>query len=152
MDFIDLKTQYSRIKTSVDSRIHKVLDHGQYVLGPEVSELEQRLAAYVGAKHCIGVASGTDALLISLMALDIGPGDEVITAPFTFFATAEMIALVGAKPVFVDIDRDTYNLDPGKLQAAITPRTKAIMPVSLYGQCPDIDAINEIACRNDLPV
>jgi UDP-2-acetamido-2-deoxy-ribo-hexuluronate aminotransferase len=152
MDFIDLKTQYSRVKDSVDSRIHKVLDHGQYVLGPEVGELEQRLATYVGSKHCIGVASGTDALLIALMALDIGPGDEVITVPFTFFATAEMIALVGAKPVFIDIERDTYNMDAGKLEAAITPRTKAIMPVSLYGQCPDIDAINAIACRNELPV
>ena len=152
MDFIDLKTQYRRLKPSVDSRIAKVLEHGQYILGPEVVELEQRLAAYVGSKHCIGVASGTDALLISLMALDIGPGDEVITTPFTFFATAEMIALVGAKPVFVDIDRGTYNMDASKLEAAITPRTKAIMPVSLYGQCPDIDAINTIACRNELPV
>ncbi len=152
MDFIDLKTQYGRVKTSVDARIHKVLGHGQYILGPEVLELEQRLAAYVGSKHCIGVASGTDALLISLLALDIGPGDEVISVPFTFFATAETIALTGAKPVFVDIDRSTYNMDPAKLQAAITPRTKAIMPVSLYGQCPDIDAINEIACRNELPV
>ncbi len=152
MDFIDLKTQYSRLKSSVDERIHKVLEHGQYVMGPEVVELERQLAEYVGTKHCLGVASGTDALLMALMALDIGPGDEVITVPFTFFATAEMIALIGAKPVFVDIDRATYNLDPARLQAAITPRTKAIMPVSLYGQCPDIDAINEIACRNELPV
>jgi UDP-2-acetamido-2-deoxy-ribo-hexuluronate aminotransferase len=152
MDFIDLKTQYRRLKPSVDSRIAKVLEHGQYILGPEVVELEQRLAAYVGSKHCIGVASGTDALLMALMALDIGPGDEVITVPFTFFATAEMIALVGARPVFVDIDRGTYNLDASKLEAAITPRTKAIMPVSLYGQCPDIDAINAIACRHELPV
>ena len=151
MDFIDLKTQYRRLKPSVDSRISKVLEHGQYILGPEVAELEQSLAAYVGSKHCIGVASGTDALLISLLALDIGPGDEVITVPFTFFATAEMIALAGAKPVFVDIDRGTYNMDAAKLEAAITPRTKAIMPVSLYGQCPDIDAINTIACRNGLP-
>lgn len=152
MDFIDLKTQYRRLKPSVDARIAKVLEHGQYILGPEVAELEQRLAAYVGSRHCIGVASGTDALLIALLALDIGPGDEVITVPFTFFATAEMIALVGAKPVFVDIDRGTYNMDAAKLEAAITPRTKAIMPVSLYGQCPDIDAINTIACRNELPV
>jgi UDP-2-acetamido-2-deoxy-ribo-hexuluronate aminotransferase len=152
MDFIDLKTQYSRIKTSVDARIHGVLEHGQYVMGPEVVELEKQLAEYVGAKHCLGVASGTDALLMALMALDIGPGDEVITVPFTFFATAEMIALIGAKPVFVDIERNSYNMDPAKLEAAITPRTKAIMPVSLYGQCPDIDAINTIACRNELPV
>jgi UDP-2-acetamido-2-deoxy-ribo-hexuluronate aminotransferase len=152
MDFIDLKTQYSRLKSSVDARIHGVLEHGQYVMGPEVVELEKQLAEYVGAKHCIGVASGTDALLMALMALDIGPGDEVITVPFTFFATAEMIALIGARPVFVDIDRSTYNMDPSKLEAAITPRTKAIMPVSLYGQCPDIDAINAIACRHRLPV
>jgi UDP-2-acetamido-2-deoxy-ribo-hexuluronate aminotransferase len=129
-----------------------VLEHGQYIMGPEIAELEQQLAEYVGAKHCLGVASGTDALLMALMALDIGPGDEVITVPFTFFATAEMITLVGARPVFVDIDRRTYNMDPARLQAAITPRTRAIMPVSLYGQCADIDAINEIACRNELPV
>lgn len=152
MDFIDLKTQYGRIKASVDGRIHKVLEHGQYVMGPECVELERQLAEYVGAKHCLGVASGTDALLMALMALDIGPGDEVITVPFTFFATAEMIALAGAKPVFVDIDPVTYNMDPSRLQAAITPRTKAIMPVSLYGQCADIDAINAIACGNELPV
>jgi len=152
MDFIDLKTQYCRLKSSIDARIHGVLEHGQYVMGPEVVELERQLAEYVGSKHCIGVASGTDALLMALMALDIGPGDEVITVPFTFFATAEMIALIGAKPVFVDIDRSTYNLDASKLEAAITPRTKAIMPVSLYGQCADIDAINTIACRNGLPV
>lgn len=152
MDFIDLKTQYKRIKPSVDARIARVLEHGQYVQGPEVAELEKQLAAYVGSKHCVGVASGTDALLIALMALDIKPGDEVITVPFTFFATAEMIALVGARPVFVDIDPRTYNLDPAQLQAAITPRTRAIMPVSLYGQCADMDAINAIACRNELPV
>ncbi|MCE3285378.1 MAG: DegT/DnrJ/EryC1/StrS aminotransferase, partial [Steroidobacteraceae bacterium] len=152
MDFIDLKTQYRRLKPSIDSRIAKVLEHGQYVMGPEVGELEQRLAEYVGARHCVGVASGTDALLIALMALDIGAGDEVITVPFTFFATAEMIALIGAKPVFVDIDRASYNMDPAKLDAAITPRTKAIMPVSLYGQCPDLDAINEIARAHGVPV
>jgi UDP-2-acetamido-2-deoxy-ribo-hexuluronate aminotransferase len=152
MDFIDLKTQYSRLKPSVDARIQAVLAHGQYVLGPEVVELEQQLAAYVGSKHAIGVSSGTDALLMALMALDVGPGDEVVTVPFTFFATAEVIALLGARPVFVDVDRQTYNMDPAKLEAAITPRTKAIMPVSLYGQCPDIDAINAIACGNELPV
>ena len=116
MDFIDLKTQYRRLKPSVDARIARVLEHGQYVIGPEVAELEQQLAEYVGTKHCIGVASGTDALLMALMALDIGPGDEVITVPFTFFATAEMIALVGARPVFVDIDRRTYNMDPAQLR------------------------------------
>ncbi|HEX7374772.1 MAG TPA: DegT/DnrJ/EryC1/StrS family aminotransferase, partial [Steroidobacteraceae bacterium] len=152
MDFIDLKTQYRRIKASVDGRIARVLEHGQYVMGPEVTELEQRLAAYVGSKHCVAVASGTDALLIALMALDVGPGDEVITVPFTFFATAEMIALIGARPVFVEIDPRTYNMDPARLETAITPRTRAIMPVSLYGQCADFDAINAIASRHQLPV
>lgn len=152
MDFIDLKTQYRRIKPSVDARIARVLEHGQYVMGPEVTELEQSLARYCGTKHCIAVASGTDALLIALLALDIKPGDEVITAPFTFFATAEMIALIGARPVFVDIDPRTYNLDPARLEAAITSRTKAIMPVSLYGQCADFDAINAIAAKHRLPV
>jgi UDP-2-acetamido-2-deoxy-ribo-hexuluronate aminotransferase len=114
--------------------------------------LEKTLAEYVGAKHCIAASSGTDTLLIALMALDIGPGDEVITTPFTFFATGEMIAIAGAKPVFVDIDPRTYNLDPAEIEAAITPRTKAIMPVSLYGQCADFEAINAIACRHNLPV
>ena len=152
MDFIDLKTQYRRIKPSVDARIARVLEHGQYVMGPEVTELEQVLARYCGTKHCVAVSSGTDALLIALMALDVAPGDEVITAPFTFFATAEMIALIGARPVFVDIDPRTWNLDPAKLEAAITPRTRAIMPVSLYGQCADFDAINAIASRHGLPV
>ncbi len=152
MQFIDLKTQYRRIQPSVDARIHNVLEHGAYVMGPEVTELEQVLAKYCGTKHCVSVASGTDALMIALMALDIGPGDEVITAPFTFFASAEVIALVGATPVFVDVDPRTYNLDPAQLQAAITPRTRAIMPVSLYGQCADFDVINDIACRNNLPV
>jgi UDP-2-acetamido-2-deoxy-ribo-hexuluronate aminotransferase len=152
MDFIDLKSQYRRIKPSVDARVARVLEHGQYILGPEVTELEAALAAYVGTKHCVAASSGTDTLLIALMALDIGPGDEVITAPFTFFATGEMIALLGAVPVFVDIDPRTYNMDPSAVSAAITPRTKAIMPVSLYGQCADLDAINEVACRHGLLV
>jgi UDP-2-acetamido-2-deoxy-ribo-hexuluronate aminotransferase len=152
MDFIDLKTQYRRVRDSMNARIQAVLDHGQYVLGAETVELEQRLAAYVGVKHCIGASSGTDTLLIALMALDIGPGDEVITSPFTFIATGEMIALAGAKPVFVDIDRKTYNIDPTLIERAITPRTKAIMPVSLYGQCADFDAINAIAKKHNLPV
>jgi UDP-2-acetamido-2-deoxy-ribo-hexuluronate aminotransferase len=145
MQFIDLKTQQARIKDQIDSRIQDVLRHGQYIMGPEIKELEDKLAAYVGVKHCITVASGTDALLIAMMALGIGPGDEVITTPFTFIATGEMIALLGAKPVFVDIDPLTYNLDPNLIEAAITPRTRAIMPVSLYGQCADFDAINAIA-------
>lgn len=152
MEFIDLKTQYRQLKLAIDRRIQTVLDHGTYIMGPEVAELEGQLAAYVGAKHCVAVASGTDALLIAMMALGVQAGDEIITTPFTFIATGEMIALIGAKPVFVDIDAKTYNLDPAKLEAAITPRTKAIMPVSLYGQCADFDAINEIACKHGLPV
>ena len=152
MDFIDLKTQYRALKPSIDARIQKVLDHGQYVLGPEVAELETLLAKYVGAKHCITVASGTEALLIALMAKGIGPGDEVITTPFTFVATAEVIVLVGAKPVFVDIEPDTCNIDVTKIEAKITPRTRAIMPVSLYGQCADMDEMNAIAKRHGLCV
>jgi UDP-2-acetamido-2-deoxy-ribo-hexuluronate aminotransferase len=152
MDFIDLKTQYRTMKASIDARIQKVLDHGQYVLGPEVAELEQRLASYVGAKHAVACASGTDALLIALMALDVKPGDEVITCPFTFVATVEMIVLVGAKPVLVDVQPDTCNLDPSLLERAITPRTRAIMPVALYGQPADMDEINAIAAQRGLAV
>jgi UDP-2-acetamido-2-deoxy-ribo-hexuluronate aminotransferase len=152
MDFIDLKTQYRRIKPSVDSRIARVLEHGQYILGPEVTELEAVLARYAGTKHCVAASSGTDTLLIALMALGIGPGDEVITVPFTFFATGEMIALAGATPVFVDIDPRTYNIDPAQIEAAVTPRTRAIMPVSLYGQCADFDAIEAVASRHGLAV
>ena len=152
MQFIDLKAQYTALKTSVDARIQRVLDHGQYILGPEVKELEEQLAAFTGAKHCITVASGTEALLISLMALDLAPGDEVITTPFTFAATAETIVLAGAKPVFVDVEPDTCNLDVRLLEAAITPRTKAIMPVSLYGQVADMAEINAIAARHGLAV
>lgn len=146
--FIDLKSQYRALKTSVDARIHKVLDHGQYIMGPEVRELEGRLEAYTGARHCITVASGTEALLISLMALDIKPGDEIITTPFTFIATAEVIVLLGAVPVFVDIESDTCNINASLIEAAITPKTKAIMPVSLYGQPADMDVINAIAARH----
>lgn len=152
MQFIDLRAQYRRIEDDVNQRIRAVLEHGQYILGPEVTELEQRLAAYTGAKHCIGVSDGTTALQIALMALGVGAGDEVITTPFTFIATGEMIAIVGATPVFVDIDPLSYNIDPAKIEAVITPRTKAIMPVSLYGQCADFDAINAIAARHGLPV
>lgn len=150
--FINLKSQYEAIKPRIQARINDVLEHGQYIMGPEVSELEEKLAAYVGVKHCITASSGTDTLLIAMMALGIRAGDEVITTPFTFIATGEMIALLGAKPVFVDIDPKTYNIDPGKIAAAITPKTKAIMPVSLYGQCADMDAINAIADRHGLPV
>ena len=152
MEFIDLKSQYQRLKQEIDAGIQRVLDHGQYILGPEVAELEEKLAAYVGAKYCISVANGTDALQIAQMALGIGPGDEVITPGFTYIATAETVALLGAKPVYVDVDHRTYNLDPTLLAAAITPRTKAIVPVSLYGQCADFDAINAIAARHGIPV
>lgn len=152
IQFIDLKKQYQDIKSSIDARIQKVLDHGQYIMGSEVAELEQKLCEYTGAAHCITVASGTEALLISLMAIGIKPGDEVITTPFTFVATAEVIVLLGAKPVFVDIEPDTCNIDASKIEAAITPKTKAIMPVSLYGQPADMDEINEIASRHNLVV
>jgi UDP-2-acetamido-2-deoxy-ribo-hexuluronate aminotransferase len=152
LGFIDLAAQQHGMRGALEKSLHRVLHHGQYIMGPEVTELEAQLAAYTGSKHCITVASGTDALLIAMMALGIKPGDEVITSPFTFIATGEMIALLGAKPVFVDIDPRTYNLDPAKIEAAITPRTKAIMPVSLYGQCADFDEINAIACRHELPV
>ena len=152
MEFTDLKSQYRAIKQSVDARIQKVLDHGQYILGPEVREMEQKLEAWTGSKHCVSVASGTEALLIALMALDIKPGDEVITTPFTFVATGEMIVLLGAKAVFVDVEEDTANIDASKIAAAITPRTKAIMPVSLYGQTADMDEINAIAAKHRIPV
>lgn len=152
IEFIDLKNQQARIKTQIDAAIQRVLAHGKYILGPEVVELEERLAAYTGAKYCITVANGTDALQIAQMALGIGPGDEVITPGFTYIATAETVALLGAKPVYVDIDPRTCNLDPNLLEAAITPRTKAIIPVSLYGQCADFDAINSIAARHKIPV
>lgn len=150
--FIDLARQQQRILPEIEKRMAAVLKHGQYILGPEITELENKLAAYTGSKHCITVSSGTDALLIALMALGIQPGDEVITTPFTFIATGEVIALLGAKPVFVDIDPRTYNLDPALIEAAITPRTRAIMPVSLYGQCAEFDAINAIAAKHSLTV
>lgn len=152
MQFIDLKSQYQALKPNIDARIQKVLDHGQYIMGPEVAELEAQLAALTGARHCVTVASGTEALIISLMALGIGPGDEVITTPFTFAATAEAIVLVGAKPVYADIQPGTCNIDPTLIEALITAATKAIMPVSLYGQVADMDEINAIAARHGLPV
>ena len=152
MQFIDLAAQQARIKEKIDANIQKVLAHGNYILGSEVAELEEKLAAYVGAKHCITVANGTDALQIAQMAFGIGPGDEVITPGFTYIATAETVALLGAKPVYVDVKPDTYNLDPAKLEAAITPKTRAIIPVSLYGQCADFDEINAIAAKHGIPV
>ena len=148
MEFIDLKSQYQALKADIDARIQRVLDHGQYIMGPEVRELEDALAAYTGAQHCITCASGTEALLMSMMALGIGRGDEVVTTPFTFAATAEMIVLLGARPVFVDIEPDTCLMDASKVEAAITQQTKAIMPVSLYGQVCDMEAINAIAQRH----
>lgn len=152
MQFVDLQTQYKKIKSDVDARIQKVLDSGQFILGKEHNELEEKLAAFIGCKHCIAMSSGTDALLAAMMALDIKPGDEVITSPFSFFATAESIALLGAKPVFIDIDPKTYNIDPTKIEQAITKKTKLILPVSIYGQCADFDAINAIAKKHNLPV
>jgi UDP-2-acetamido-2-deoxy-ribo-hexuluronate aminotransferase len=152
MQFIDLKSQYRRHQADIDRRIHQVLEHGQYVFGPEIQEVEKALAEYAGVKHCLTVASGTDSLEIALRALDIGPGDEVVTVPFTWISTAEVVLLVGAKPVFVDIEPRYYNLDVTKLEAAITPRTKALMPVSLFGQMADYDAINALAAKHNLPV
>jgi UDP-2-acetamido-2-deoxy-ribo-hexuluronate aminotransferase len=152
VEFVDLRAQYAALRDAIDARIRRVLEHGQYIMGPEVAELEDRLARFTGARHCITCASGTEALLIALMAIGIKPGDEVITTPFTFAATAEMIVLLGAKPVFVDIEPDTCNLDASKIEAGVTPRTRAIMPVSLYGQPADMDAINAIAAKHGLAV
>ncbi|WLQ17398.1 DegT/DnrJ/EryC1/StrS family aminotransferase [Hahella aquimaris] len=152
MKFIDLQLQYEHIKKNVNERIQRVLEHGQFIMGPEVYELEEKLADYVGVKHCITCSSGTDALLMSLMALGIKPNDEVIIPAFSFYATAEVILLLGATPVCVDIDPATYNIDTHQIEAAITERTKAIMPVSLYGQCADFKRINNIAQKHNLPV
>jgi UDP-2-acetamido-2-deoxy-ribo-hexuluronate aminotransferase len=152
MQFIDLKTRHQLIGDKINARIQKVMEHGQFILGPEVQEVEEKLAQYTGSKHCVTVSSGTDSLLIALMALGVGAGDEVITVPYTWISTAEVIALLGAKPVFVDIRPETWNMDETLLEAAITDKTKAIMPVSIYGQCSDMDAINEIAKKYNLPV
>ncbi len=152
MEFIDLKQQYRRYKAEIGERMQRVLDHGQFIMGPEITELEQLLSNYVGVKHCITVASGTDSLEIALRALGIGPGDEVITVPFTWISTAEAIGLVGAKPVFVDIEPATFNIDADLIEPAISPRTKALLPVSLFGQMPDYDRINAIAARHGLAV
>ena len=152
MQFIDLKSRHKLIGGKINARIQKVMDHGQFILGPEVRELEHKLAEYTGSKHCVTVSSGTDSLLIALMALGVGAEDEVITVPYTWISTAEVIALLGAKPVFVDIRSDTWNMDESLLETAITENTKAIMPVSIYGQCPEMDAINAIANKYNLPV
>ncbi len=148
--FIDLKTQYNALKESINSRITKVLESGAYINGPEVQELETKLAQHTGVKYSIACASGTDSLLIPMMALGIKAGDEVITTAFSFIATAETIVLAGAKPIYVDIDPVTFNIDSAKIEAAITPKTKAIMPVSLYGQVADMDEINAIAKKHNL--
>ena len=150
--FVDMAAQQASIKDELDKRLADVLASGKFILGPEVKELEEKLADYVGTKYCITCASGTDALQIALMALNIGAGDEVITTAFTYIATGEVIAQVGATPVFVDIDPVTYNIDPSKIEEAITDKTKAIIPVSLYGQCADFDEINAIAEKHNLAV
>jgi UDP-2-acetamido-2-deoxy-ribo-hexuluronate aminotransferase len=152
MEFIDLKEQYRRYQTQIDERMYRVVNHAHFIMGPEIAEVESALAAYVGVSHCITVASGTDSLEIALRALGIGPGDEVVTVPFTWISSAEVIGLAGAKPVFVDINPTTYNIDEELIEKAISPRTKAILPVSLFGQMPDYDRINAIAARHNLPV
>jgi UDP-2-acetamido-2-deoxy-ribo-hexuluronate aminotransferase len=152
MDFIDLKAQYRKFETAINERIHRVLEHGRFIMGPEIEELESVLASYVGCRHAITVASGTDSLEIALRALEIGPGDEVVTVPFTWISTAEVILQVGAKPVFVDIDPLDFNISVERIEAAITPRTKALLPVSLFGQMPDYDAINAIAEKHGITV
>jgi len=152
MEFVDLNAQQARIKERIDAGVQRVMSHGKYILGPEVAELEEKLAAYVGAKHCITVGNGTDALQIAQMALGVGHGDEVIVPGFSYIATAETPTLLGAKPVYVDIDPRTYNMNSECLEAAITCRTRAIIPVSLYGQCADYAAINAVAEKHGIPV
>jgi dTDP-4-amino-4,6-dideoxygalactose transaminase len=148
----DIQIQYQKHKAEFDAAIHRVLDSGYYILGKEVTDLENAIAKYLDVKYAVGCASGTDALQIALMALDIKPGDEVITTPFTFVATAETIVLLRATPVYVDIDERTYNIDPAKIEAAITPKTKAIIPVHLYGQAAEMDPIMQIALKHKLAV
>ena len=152
IDFANLQYQYQLYKEEIDAAMQAVLDKSNYIMGDEVRELESALREFTGAKHAITCASGTEALILAMMALDIKPGDEIITTPFTFIATAETIAFLGAKPVFVDIDEKTYNIDPSKIEAKITPNTKAIIPVSLYGQPADMDAIQSIADKHNLKV
>ncbi len=149
---LDLKRQHATIRDEIDRVIREVVESQWFIKGPKVVELEERIAAYCGSKRAVGMASGTDALLLSLMAYGVGRGDEVITTPYTFFATAGSIARLGAVPVFVDIERATYNIDPRLVEAAVTPRTKAIIPVHLYGQCADMDPLMEIADRHGLAV
>ena len=150
IDFAKLQYQYQLYKNEIDEAIQKVLNHGKYIMGPEVTELEDNLSKFTNAKNSITCSSGTDALILAMMALDIKPGDEIITTPFTFIATAETIAFLGAKPVFVDIDEITYNIDPKKIEEKITSKTKGIISVSLYGQPSDLDEINEIVKKHNL--
>lgn len=152
INFIDLQSQYQKYKSEIDLEIEEVLNTSGYIMGPKVAKIEQELADFVGVKHAIACSSGTDALILALIALDIGRGDEVITTPFTFIATAEAIAFLGAKPVFVDVDEKTYNIDVSKIEEKITPKTKAILPVSLFGQVSDMDEINKIAKKYNLKV
>jgi dTDP-4-amino-4,6-dideoxygalactose transaminase len=152
LQMVDLLSQYRRIKPEIDAAIHDVLDSGQYILGKVVGEFECDVAAYLGVRYAIGCASGTDALQIALMALGLNPGDEVLTTPFTFVATTETIVLLGAKPVYVDVDPESYNTDPSKIEEAITPRTKAILPVHLYGHAVDMDPVVDIARKHGLPI
>jgi UDP-2-acetamido-2-deoxy-ribo-hexuluronate aminotransferase len=152
LPFIDLQSSYRRAEEKVNGAIRRVLEHGQFIMGPEVAELERTLADYVGVSHCVTVASGTDSLEIALRAVGVGPGDEVITVPFTWISSAEVISLVGAMPRFVDIEEESYNLDPGLLEAAITEKTKAIIPVGLFGQPARMEEINAIAERHGLAV
>lgn len=149
---LDLKAQYQQIKSEVDSAIQRVVDSQQFINGPEVAAMEQEVARYCRVEHCIGLSSGSDALIVALMALDIGPGDEVITTPYTFFATVGAIVRLGARPVLVDIDPVTFNINPHAIAACITPRTRAIMPVHLFGQCADMDPIMEVARKHNLAV
>ncbi|MBM4043624.1 MAG: DegT/DnrJ/EryC1/StrS family aminotransferase [Planctomycetes bacterium] len=149
---LDLKRQYQSIRKDVDAAVGRVMESQFFILGPEVEAFEKEMAAYCGTKHAVGVASGTDGLLLALMAMGVGPGDEVVTSPFTFIATAESISRLGAKPVFVDIDPDTYNIRPDLIAQRITPRTKAILPVHLYGQCAEMDEINALARPRGLKV
>jgi len=152
IDFANLKYQHGLYKSEIEDAIGRVLEHGKFIMGPEVAELEESLCRFTNAKSAITCSSGTDALLLAMMALDIKPGDEIITTPFTFIATAETIALLGAKPVFVDIDETTYNIDASKIEAAVTDKTKAIIPVSLYGQPTDLEEIDAVAKKHGLKV